>query len=932
MVEANCPEGYCFVNGVVKGTNVIRMSCLIKNNITFKVIKLESSIPTVAVKVGSWKLHSVYREWSHGKDMSTNNKEGWEKRFSEFVDIWQHFTGNSLVLGDFNFDPLPVSAYQRQFQKLRDMVQCQIIDKGWTQLVDKPTRFKAKQRPSCLDHIYLNNNTSTIRTWNEGLIGEDHNLIGIKLKTDGKVFKSEIIRLRNIKDVTTEAFKEDWDKGYPHEIEEETEVDSALETLEFKIHRVMDNLFPEQVIRTKANHKQWFTKTHAKLCNDRDRLHNLAKLYNTPEAWAAATKFRNTVRNILKKAKIEWSMDHLVSADTDKKKWNRMKSMAGLEKKKGLEEMEIVLEDGTKVTEPEELAKTMNLFFREKVRKLQTNLKVDVDECLSYVDEYLDDNVKDRSKLGFRFRTVSVDVVKKTISSLKATGAVGRDGISTAVLKKYCDIIAPGVCHVVNLAITQGIYPSLWRMGYITPLPKAGDLSNPKNWRPVVINAAMSKVFERIIDKQMTEYMEKHGLYSRSQHAYRESRSCATCLIDIDTTVQEARNRGKNVCLLATDMSAAFNLISKDILVPLMAKYGFDTRSQALVDSYLTDRKTRCRIKDKLSDAITLDTGVGEGSVVGPNYFIMGMVSVAIIAKRVVAKLAEKGIEVEICTQEFADDTSACITAENDAVMQVAVDEMMAGFQHYFNSAGLCLNQAKCEIICFRSKRPTQTITLPSGETEVKTLKLLGLWWDSDYKFGTHISKVAQKVNFKLANMARVRPYLDDEDMKRYAVSLVLSVMTYCAELYLRLPQTQKRLQKLLSRTMRLVINAPLLTHIDDLLMITCWSNPANMYRYSVITAMRRMLKSGIPPVSMRHFREALSRPRAHYHLRGQDMPMAWPKLNCHGRSSFLVMAAISYNEINIFGRYFEESKNDKVFKNTVKALLHSYHGNRNVK
>ena len=61
-------------------------------------------------------------------------------------------------------------------------------------------------------------------------------------------------------------------------------------------------------------------------------------------------------------------------------------------------------------------------------------------------------------------------------------------------------------------------------------------------------------------------------------------------------------------------------------------------------------------------------------------------------------------------------------------------------------------------------------------------------------------------------------------------------------------------------------------------------------------------------------------------------MPMAWPKLNCHGRSSFLVMAALSYNEINIFGRYFDESKNDKVFKNTVKALLHSYHGNRNVK
>ena len=91
------------------------------------------------------------------------------------------------------------------------------------------------------------------------------------------------------------------------------------------------------------------------------------------------------------------------------------------------------------------------------------------------------------------------------------------------------------------------------------------------------------------------------------------------------------------------DITAAFNSMSKEVLVPLMGKYGFDNQLKKLVNSYLTGRKTQCKVGDKMSEVIILNTGIGEGSVVGHNFFIMGMCLVSVIMKRVEQKLRSRG-------------------------------------------------------------------------------------------------------------------------------------------------------------------------------------------------------------------------------------------------------------------------------------------------
>ena len=119
---------------------------------------------------------------------------------------------------------------------------------------------------------------------------------------------------------------------------------------------------------------------------------------------------------------------------------------------------------------------------------------------------------------------------------------------------------------------------------------------------------------------------------------------------------------------------------------------------------------------------------------------------------------------------------------------------MMEKFRHYFNSMGMCLNEQKCELIVFRSTRKEFTLTLPGGQKELETMRLLGLWIDNNYKFVTHTEKVCQKLRFKIANINRVRPYLSQELAKLITESLVLSTISYMAIIYLRLHSNQKKI------------------------------------------------------------------------------------------------------------------------------------------
>ena len=137
---------------------------------------------------------------------------------------------------------------------------------------------------------------------------------------------------------------------------------------------------------------------------------------------------------------------------------------------------------------------------------------------------------------SFTLNEISCDVVHRLVSSLRIDKATGLDDISARLLKEACPEIVPPLTHIINLSIRSGCFPEDWKISKVLPLYKADIKSDPNNYRPISILPVVSKVIEKVIFKQLHEYLTDSNLLAVSQYGFRPMHSTLTALLEVTDT------------------------------------------------------------------------------------------------------------------------------------------------------------------------------------------------------------------------------------------------------------------------------------------------------------------------------------------------------------------------------------------------------------
>jgi hypothetical protein len=83
----------------------------------------------------------------------------------------------------------------------------------------------------------------------------------------------------------------------------------------------------------------------------------------------------------------------------------------------------------------------------------------------------------------------------------------------------------------------------------------------------------LGKVFKKCVLKIMSGSFG-HALPSPFQHGFRQNHSTTTATMSIQNFMARVLDKKKKLVVISTDMSAAFDLLDKEILLPRMAKLG----------------------------------------------------------------------------------------------------------------------------------------------------------------------------------------------------------------------------------------------------------------------------------------------------------------------------------------------------------------------
>ena len=108
------------------------------------------------------------------------------------------------------------------------------------------------------------------------------------------------------------------------------------------------------------------------------------------------------------------------------------------------------------------------------------------------------------------FQPTTISEVKTVIMGVPSSSCE-QDPIPTSLIKEFVDDFAPYLTKVVNLSLSNRIFPSCLQHAIVKPLLKKSNLEKQqlKNYRSI---ASISKVIERIASVRLTACISDQNL------------------------------------------------------------------------------------------------------------------------------------------------------------------------------------------------------------------------------------------------------------------------------------------------------------------------------------------------------------------------------------------------------------------------------------
>ena len=383
------------------------------------------------------------------------------------------------------------------------------------------------------------------------------------------------------------------------------------------------------------------------------------------------------------------------------------------------------------------------------------------------------------------------EVVKK-LSKLKPNKSPGPDGMHPRLLKEIGTSIAEPLSIIMNKSIEEGTVPLDWKDANVTPIYKKGKKTDPGNYRPVSLTSVVCKTMESIIRDHLLTHVKTNNLLVGCQHGFCKGRSCTTQLLYCLDVWTDLLDSGLAVDAIYLDFAKAFDSVPHQRLLRKLRGYGFTNNLLKWSSSFLVGRRQRVIINGNSSEWANVTSGVPQGSVLGPLYFVLFINDMP--------KTVENYIAL------FADDAKifAAIRCPED---HKSLQNDLTQLQAWTEKWQLRFNAQKCKSIHFGRNNPQHQYHI--GHTPLESVteeKDLGVAIDNELKFDIHTEKQVNKANSQLGLIRRSFDTLDKETFINLYKSMVRPHLEYCHAIsYPRLERQAKLLENVQRRATKLV-------------------------------------------------------------------------------------------------------------------------------
>jgi hypothetical protein len=791
-----------------------------------------------------------------------------------------------ILLGDLNVNLLDLDRADTKFIN-RTLDALNLV-----QIIKEPTRV-TETSSTLIDYIVCNKSlgyrssgvidTSKIFDW-RGVKITDHKLIYCDICVPKNKPSEKFISYRCFKNFDISRFVKlvssiDWDG-----MKRLNNVDCIAETLSLKITEVYDACAPLVTKRVTKKKAPWRSEEIKHLSKVKRKLKNRFLQTTSLDDRALYCKTRNALNSAIRRAKEKYFKDNINCKDA-KAFWKALRTGGAM---KGNEN------------------RPKCCFSPDQLNSFFVSMGAGNSISQNKLDFYQNHSFNREKNTEFKFKPVNDDTVKRMMNDIKTT-ACGTDGISIQMVKALSPYCLGVITTLVNMSLTTGYFPSCWKKALVIPLPKVKHPELVAHFRPISVLSTVSKIIEKVVASQIEPFVEQ--ILPERQSGFRRGFSTTSALLNIVDQIHRARDAKLSSALVMLDFAQAFDSVNVNMLIAKLKYYGFDKTAQNWFHSYLSNRTQITRVEGEISETLPKNTGVPQGSVLGPLMFILYS--------------ADLNEELSQCSlYSYADDTQLLFSynpSDSVGAEQIINDDLLR-VKLWARSHGLGLNIKKCSVLHFSSSAYLGCLNIALENERLKAteaVKVLGVTIDSELRFSQHIKTIVQRVVSLLRVLNRFRHMLPEEAKLQMVKSLIMPIINYALPVFgfSLTMENVNILNRLQNNALRFVYKLRKYDHISHHRKLAELLPVQENCTLETVAIVHRVLKTHRPSylkdkiVARKEIRERPTR---------QDSMLHLPRVTLElGKKGFSYFGPHRYNELPNNIKKFSY----KTFKKKVKML-----------
>ena len=717
-----------------------------------------------------------------------NNKfEIFENAMNELLNKIDRENKICYLMGDFNIDLL-----QSETCDIANKFSEQLFTSCFYPIITKPTRI-TEHTATLIDNIFTNNIEKLDSSVNGILFSDISDHLPILHVCDLNTFHfnkytTQTTNTRVINNANINVFKQaikdiSWQSVFSDNSDPELSFSEFSETF----LKVYNTSFPikRKVVKTNIdkNKSPWMTKSVLKSVRTKNKLYKAYLINSNKKNQNSYKKYKNKLNHVIKASKKMYYEDQLIKYKHNTKMiWKTLNNILNKKTKKtDLPKQFANNMSPNIIDDPIEIATKFNDYFVNLGPKLAKN----INNTNTAFDKYLTESIPN----SFFLEAVTEHEVRNEIGKINATKSPGYDGLSAKIIKLVANEISKPITQIFNQTFLTGNIPHQLKIALVTPIHKSNEDNKFDNYRPISVLTCFAKLLEKIMYKRLINFVEKNNILSEHQYGFRKNRSTELAITEFIDKITKAIDKGQYTIGIFLDLSKAFDTINHTILIKKLEYYGIRGIALKWFQNYLTNRKQIVKYNDITSEAMTITTGVPQGSILGPLLFLLYINDMQNCSKLVSTIL-------------FADDTNIFHSHSCLKDLNLIMQDELNKIADWITSNKLSLNTAKTKFILFRSsnKKLKHNITISINEQPIKQVKntiFLGVIIDEYLTWNDHIDLLTKKIIKSTGIISKIRHFTNLNTLKLVYYALVYPYLIYGNLIWGN--TYKKRLQKLMN-------------------------------------------------------------------------------------------------------------------------------------